>query len=168
MLVASTILGEEPYILCYDIIWTYARSRKHNVPIDFDTYRDWHARQGSNLQPGPTISSALQVVSPQDATGISVLTGNSDGSNTISSEHPAFYPLNFNHIVELITTGQQIPGIKEIPNTILTGQASEATLSKRRKPWEIPRSADRATEESFWKADLGPRLSDANKDMETG
>ncbi len=39
-------------------------------------------------------------------------------------------------MVELITTGQPIPGIKEIPDTVLEGQASQATPVKRKKPWE--------------------------------
>ena len=39
-------------------------------------------------------------------------------------------------MVELITTGQPIPGIKEIPDTVLEGQASRSTPVKRKKPWE--------------------------------
>lgn len=54
---------------------------------------------------------------------------------TIAAPPPA-YPMSFNHIVELITTGQPIPGVKEIPDTVLEGQASHSTTSKRRKPWE--------------------------------
>ena len=52
------------------------------------------------------------------------------------SEPPAPYPTTFAHIVELITTGQPIPGIKEIPNTVLEGQGTAAEKPKRRKPWE--------------------------------
>jgi hypothetical protein len=44
--------------------------------------------------------------------------------------------MSFNHIVELITTGQPIPGIKEIPDTVLEGQKSEAITTRRKKPWE--------------------------------
>ena len=39
-------------------------------------------------------------------------------------------------MVELITTGQPIPGIKEIPDTVLEGRASRAIPVKRKKPWE--------------------------------
>ena len=39
-------------------------------------------------------------------------------------------------MVELITTGQPIPGIKQIPDTVLEGRSSQATLVKRKKPWE--------------------------------
>lgn len=47
------------------------------------------------------------------------------------------YPPTFADIVELITSGKPIPGIKEIPPTLLTDQASKPTASKRRKPWEM-------------------------------
>lgn len=52
------------------------------------------------------------------------------------SAEDAPYPTSFAQIVELISTGQPIPGIKEIPNTILEGQSSQSTTSKRKKPWE--------------------------------
>ena len=55
---------------------------------------------------------------------------------------PPPYPQSFSHLVELITTGQMIPGIKEVPNTLLTGQESKAVESKRRKPWEVHREVE--------------------------
>lgn len=55
---------------------------------------------------------------------------------------PPPYPQSFSHLVELITTGQTIPGIKEVPNTLLTGQGSKAVESKRRKPWEVHREVE--------------------------
>ena len=39
-------------------------------------------------------------------------------------------------MVELITTGQPIPGIKQIPDTVLEGRSSQPTPEKRKKPWE--------------------------------
>ena len=47
------------------------------------------------------------------------------------------YPLPFSRIVELITTGQPVPGVKEIPDTLLEGQSSSSSHSQRRKPWEV-------------------------------
>jgi len=46
------------------------------------------------------------------------------------------YPTSFAHIVELITTGQPIPGIREIPNKLSEEKPSESVQSKRKKPWE--------------------------------
>jgi hypothetical protein len=53
-----------------------------------------------------------------------------------SDKGAAPYPPTFAEIVELITSGKPIPGIKEIPPTLLTDQASQPSASKRRKPWE--------------------------------
>lgn len=47
------------------------------------------------------------------------------------------YPQTFAEIVELITSGATIPGIKEIPPTLLTSQATQSVEKKRRKPWEV-------------------------------
>ena len=62
--------------------------------------------------------------------------GQSAVGSEISTADAAPYPSSFNHIVELITSGAPIPGIKEIPDTILEGQASDSTKLVRRKPWE--------------------------------
>jgi Family of unknown function (DUF5572) len=50
-------------------------------------------------------------------------------------QNTAPYPPTFAQIVALITSGQPIPGIKEIPDTLST-IVSEPKLPKRRKPWE--------------------------------
>jgi hypothetical protein len=51
------------------------------------------------------------------------------------------YSANFQHIVELITTGKPIPGIKEIPDTIKAGEESTRSRERRLKPWEIENEA---------------------------
>lgn len=53
-----------------------------------------------------------------------------------ASEPPAPYPTSFAHIVDLITSGKPVPGIKDIPSTILTGQGTEPVKQRRKKPWE--------------------------------
>ena len=73
----------------------------------------------------------------------------SASTSNSSTEPPAPYPISFSQIVELITTGQPIPGIKEVPNTLLEGQASQPTTTKRKKPWE---------KEAVESADGGGRL----------
>ena len=65
-----------------------------------------------------------------------------ESSVSTSSDASAPYPLSFNHIVDLITTGQPIPGVKEVPDTVLEGQASQAMKVKRKKPWEKTRPED--------------------------
>ena len=44
--------------------------------------------------------------------------------------------MTFSHIVELITTGQPIPGIKDVPDSLHEGEASQSIKSQRKKPWE--------------------------------
>lgn len=56
-------------------------------------------------------------------------------SNHQKTSEPA-YPSSFAHIVELITTGQPIPGIQQIPDTVLTGHETLSRVTRRRKPWE--------------------------------
>ena len=58
------------------------------------------------------------------------------GNSRSNVEPPAPYPISFGQIVELITSGERIPGIKEVPATVLDGQTSQSTKAERRKPWE--------------------------------
>ena len=53
-----------------------------------------------------------------------------------ANEPPAPYPTSFAHIVELITSGKPVPGIKEIPPTVLEGQGTQPVKARRKKPWE--------------------------------
>ena len=58
-----------------------------------------------------------------------------NGADT-TIEAAAPYPTCFGQIVELITSGSPIPGIKEVPDTVMEGQASQTKTAKRKKPWE--------------------------------
>jgi len=51
-------------------------------------------------------------------------------------QNDAPYPSSFAEIVALITAGKPIPGIREIPPTVLEDQVTKPVASKRRKPWE--------------------------------
>ena len=46
------------------------------------------------------------------------------------------YPTSFAHIVDLITKGEPVPGVKDIPDTVLEGKESRSTTARRKKPWE--------------------------------
>ncbi|KAF2671732.1 hypothetical protein BT63DRAFT_384280, partial [Microthyrium microscopicum] len=47
--------------------------------------------------------------------------------------NPSF---TYAEIIDMIQTGKDIPGIKDIPDTVLDVEASTSTKEKRRKPWE--------------------------------
>ncbi|KAF2238450.1 hypothetical protein EV356DRAFT_529427 [Viridothelium virens] len=98
-------------------------ARKFNRDIDFDGYKAWR-QQNLDLANGTNES---EIPSTQNAQAPTVSTG---------QEQSAPYPASFAQVVELISSGQPIPGIKEIPDTVLTGQETESSTAKRKKPWE--------------------------------
>jgi len=101
--------------------------------IDFDGYKAYRNARGRPPPTPPTTQAPLDVPSMpssnEAAGGVMPAPANAD-------EPPAPYPTSFAHIVELITSGQPVPGIKEIPSTVLTGQGTEPAKARRKKPWE--------------------------------
>ncbi|KAK8247018.1 hypothetical protein HDK90DRAFT_461806 [Phyllosticta capitalensis] len=135
-------------------------TRKFNIPVDFDAYKAYRASiptpspvdavttnglatptTSSSTSASPQPQSQSQPPAPTSASPAPPQTQTAPSSSAAapaSSNSPddAPYPTSFAHIVELITTGQPIPGIKEIPDTVLEGQGTAPTASRRRKPWE--------------------------------
>ena len=104
-------------------------SKKQGIKVDPAAYCRW-IEQRMKLLSGPSWQHP-------EGLGLSTHPDNPQrGSVQDSGESPAPYPTTFSQIVELISTGQPIPGIKDIPATVLEGQASRAIANKRRKPWE--------------------------------
>lgn len=57
-------------------------------------------------------------------------------SNPTANEIPP-YPTTFAQIVDLITRNQPIPGIEQVPETVLEpGSSKQDKAEKRQKPWE--------------------------------
>ena len=107
----------------------YYYARKSGAPVDFEGYKRWVENEGqtagtnghvSHAQPGD--NAELQLAGQQDTGG----NGMADAPK----------PASFAEICEMIAEGKPIPGIKDIPDTILEGQASETQKDRRRKPWE--------------------------------
>ena len=102
------------------------RKEKLPAPLDFAAYKAWlnstatGSSQAAPQQQEPLNPSAHPVTSDQ---------------TPIQNQEPA-YPSSFAHIVDLITTGQPVPGIEEIPDTVLTGHDTASAKPRRRKPWE--------------------------------
>ncbi|KAK7533919.1 uncharacterized protein J3D65DRAFT_631794 [Phyllosticta citribraziliensis] len=133
-------------------------TRKFNIPVDFDAYKAYRASipspppitpvttnglatptSSSSTSASPQPQTQLQPAAPSSSTPPQTQASSSSASApAASSSGPddAPYPTSFAHIVELITTGQPIPGIKEIPDTVLEGQGTTPAAAKRRKPWE--------------------------------
>ena len=132
---------------------TYPNLRKFNVSVDFNAYKEWREKKGIGPPSGPTnhkdefCSSELAhgealpgIASFPLGTDSKNAEGKGDedgGNNTVdSTTGTAPYPTSFAHIVELITSGKPIPGVKEIPDTVLLGQETESKHERRKKPWE--------------------------------
>lgn len=108
----------------------YYYARKAGTNVDFDGYKRWVEGHNDHVTNG--------VVEPMADPAPVVDAGNNNGAGGMA-EAPK--PASFAQIVELITEGKPIPGIKDIPDTILEGQSSESQAEKRRKPWERQASA---------------------------
>lgn len=47
------------------------------------------------------------------------------------------YSSNYQELVQLILQGKEVPGIKQIPDTVLEGETTEHVVKERKKPWEM-------------------------------
>ncbi|KAG9622013.1 hypothetical protein KCU95_g13455, partial [Aureobasidium melanogenum] len=94
----------------------YYYTRKFKVPVNFEAYQNW-------------LESQHQVAAePQSA-----LPTEPDRPPSMGDAPP---PASFAEICALIAEGKPIPGIKDIPDTILEGQGTQAQAPRRKKPWE--------------------------------
>ncbi|KAF2397085.1 hypothetical protein EJ06DRAFT_533276 [Trichodelitschia bisporula] len=132
----SAILGPDPTPDQASALTLRARcfyySRKFNTSVDFDGYKAW--RQAKHLPPPSLRFNGTVAASAEDPL------------LQTSAEPPAPEAPRFSYqdIVEMIQTGKPVPGIKEIPNTVLEGQGTQATRTVRRKPWEKDVSSEPA------------------------
>lgn len=93
-----------------------------NVKVDYDAYKAHLASKNPEIINAATPQAALDqatAAAPSQAT----------------DANPS-YPTSFADIVALINSGAPIPGIMEIPDTVLADKATQPVASKRRKPWE--------------------------------
>ncbi|OJJ44849.1 hypothetical protein ASPZODRAFT_99785 [Penicilliopsis zonata CBS 506.65] len=98
----------------------FARKERLSQPLNFVAYKEWlKERQMGETPEIPPLGETSQ------------------SAETADSEQQPVYPSSFSHIVDLITSGQPIPGIQQIPDTVLTGHTSSSSTPKRRKPWEM-------------------------------
>lgn len=114
-------------------------SSTSNIAIDFNAYQTWRSRQPPSLANGLSVTASASDPSVMSNSSPKFNPTSRDGIDTTRGdvESPAPYPTSFSQIVELITSGEPIPGIKEVPDTVLEGQASQPTTAKRKKPWEM-------------------------------
>ncbi|KAF1824630.1 uncharacterized protein K489DRAFT_316335 [Dissoconium aciculare CBS 342.82] len=107
----------------------YYYARKAGTAVDFDGYKAWVESGPDGNQDG-------------DAGGSADDAGGDAGGGLMDAPKPA----SFAEICDLIAQGKPIPGIKEIPDTVLEGQKSTSQAERRRKPWE--KNEDAGAEEA--------------------
>ena len=107
-------------------------SSKNNTSIDFNAYQSWRSQKSSSYAKGISVITSTSNDTPRLVSA----SHNGIDTNLESIESAAPYPISFSQVVDLVTSGGPIPGIKEVPDTVLEGQASLPTTVKRRKPWE--------------------------------
>jgi hypothetical protein len=124
----------------------YYYARKAGTAVDFDGYKAWiESGQDGNQdgdaeeleEKGESSIARNNAVSAAIASGDVVVSSSSDAGNAAGGGlMDAPKPASFAEICDLIAQGKPIPGIKEIPDTVLEGQKSTSQAERRRKPWE--------------------------------
>jgi len=125
-------------------------NRQNNVSIDPVAYGAWRNEQdpqdlspllthsslhsSENLSNGEVLPTSNNDSTLSASTALDQHTATSPEAAHPSEEAPP--PASFAEIVALIQSGEPIPGIRDIPDTVLTGRGSESTRAPRRKPWE--------------------------------
>ena len=123
------------YVPCCYFTDTYISTRKESLspPLDFAAYRAWLASNAVAGQSSENTSQTQQNSSTSEPSPPDFISLSSPAP--IHAQEPT-YPSSFAHIVELITTGQSVPGIQQIPDTVLTGHDTSSAKPRRLKPWE--------------------------------
>ena len=113
-------------------------AQKTSLPVDFAAYQDWRThRRAQEPSPDKIDRGSHRKNGADEAKGENGADLSRHVMRRSDEQQPsAPYPTTFGRIVELIGSGQPIPGIKDVPDTVLQGQASQASAERRRKPWE--------------------------------
>lgn len=102
--------------------------------FNIEDYLEWKQQQSSESQPKIQEQPIVQEVKKVE--------------ELKTEEEEPEYSSNYQNVVEKIIKGEPIPGIKQIPDTVLEGQSSTSKADMRKKPWEL------AKEEQEDKEDL--------------
>lgn len=118
----------------------YYYARKSGTPVDFDGYKQWveSLRNGTTPTNGTSASATAPVIEPSVSQPEQSNQAGGEGGDVggMGGMANAPYSASFAEICDMIAEGKPIPGIKDIPDTILEGQASESQTERRKKPWE--------------------------------
>ena len=91
---------------------------KNDQIIELEEYRAWERQWGDRYRK----LKKIEEIQPEESRA------------STQDEQP--YSSNYQNVVELILAGKEVPGIKQIPDTVLLDQKSTAQVQQRKKPWE--------------------------------
>ncbi|RCK58989.1 hypothetical protein Cantr_07037 [Candida viswanathii] len=89
--------------------------------LNLDDFNEWKLHNGDKYIRSGQIEEQTETAEPK---------------TTEKEDDDEPYTSNYQELVELIALGKPIPGIKQIPDTVLTGEGSAASAAQRKKPWE--------------------------------
>lgn len=122
----------------------YYYARKAGTAVDFEGYRRWV--EGGRGETTNGVENAAMTTTEQQRSASAPVSSTTFPSTTDQTAPPAEggmggmgnapYSASFAEICDMIAEGKPIPGIKDIPDTILEGQQSESVTEGRKKPWE--------------------------------
>ncbi|KAK6534318.1 hypothetical protein TWF281_005644 [Arthrobotrys megalospora] len=120
-------------------------SRKISRPVSFPLYSAWLDREehsaprcrSPSCEIGPPIDPTPVEAFGESNPSIPSDTPTDTTAGAAAGDDKTPYPTSFAHIVELITSGKPIPGIREIPNTLNAAPPTQSSVQQRRKPWEV-------------------------------
>ncbi|CAG8646767.1 16065_t:CDS:2 [Funneliformis caledonium] len=105
--------------------------------FDYNDYLVWKTNiNKSHLEGNQSNISSSSVMLPTDSQESSTKDDNKSARPEQATTDNVQYPQSFQQVVEMLATGQQIPGIKQIPNELNKGTPSNPTIKPRPKPWE--------------------------------
>lgn len=111
--------------------------------LEIQDYQFWLThREQNQLLKSPELKEISSNKPTIQSTTESQLINNGDSimvdTTTSENDEVGEYTSNYQEIVDMIVNNKPIPGIKQIPKTILDPEtASSSVLQQRKKPWEI-------------------------------
>lgn len=107
--------------------------------LSLDDYYAWKRKNGGKitLLEVSELDPAESLAASTESGPIPTDSFSPEGSSNQQQEgHDAPYSSNYQELVNLIVSGKPVPGIKDIPDTVLSDQKSESHEQTRAKPWE--------------------------------
>ncbi len=120
----------------------YYYARKYGTRVDFGGYEQW-------IRSGRGSTSHEAAGNARIMTNGSIVSNEEPAEDDFGGARDAPKPASFAEICKLIAEGKPIPGIKDIPDTILEDQATTSEARIRKKPWE-KESAAKGGETPSW------------------